>query len=460
MLFFNRSTSMSRIRFFVVAVLASVATMTATAGDIASLPVLDSLSGPAHHLSLINRKNIHKETKAISSGNVELNQDSIYLTISKFYLNQFRHFQDPQAPYFLFMSKDAHLAMGIGGTVRMRGFYDWNGSLQAAGFIPTLISTQKDPTQMERLYFTPAGCALFFTMIGRDTPVGDFQAFIQAGFSGYENVGFKLKKAYFTIADWTVGYATSTFVDPSAQPPTIDSQGSNGATSKTSVLVRYMHTFKDPHWTIAASAELPSAQVDDEDNVTKKCAEFFPDVAMFGQYQWDRGASHVRLSAMTGIMKYRDLLTLSNRNVMKWGAQLSAVVHAGNALKFYGDVAVGQGNGSYLNDLSAGAFDLIADPGNQGHLYAPTSLGLTFGASYYFRHNIFANLALGEMRNFYKAGSPGDSYKYGLYGALNLFWDITPRIQVGAEYLLGKRVNIDSSKGSANRVDVLFQFQF
>ena len=33
--------------------------------------------------------------------------DSIRRVISEFYYDQFRHFQDPGAPYFLFMSKDA-----------------------------------------------------------------------------------------------------------------------------------------------------------------------------------------------------------------------------------------------------------------------------------------------------------------------------------------------------------------
>ena len=52
-------------------------------------------------------------------------KDSIRRIIEMFYVDQFRHFDDPQAPYFLFMSRDATLAMGVGGAVRMRGYYDW-----------------------------------------------------------------------------------------------------------------------------------------------------------------------------------------------------------------------------------------------------------------------------------------------------------------------------------------------
>ena len=55
--------------------------------------------------------------------------DSVREQISRFYYDQFRHFSDPAAPYFLFMSKDAQLAMGIGGAVRMRAYYDWGGAM-------------------------------------------------------------------------------------------------------------------------------------------------------------------------------------------------------------------------------------------------------------------------------------------------------------------------------------------
>ncbi|MDE5651342.1 MAG: hypothetical protein K2I35_10180, partial [Duncaniella sp.] len=40
--------------------------------------------------------------------------DSIRNVIEHFYYDQFRSFQDPAAPYFLFMSRGADLAMGVG----------------------------------------------------------------------------------------------------------------------------------------------------------------------------------------------------------------------------------------------------------------------------------------------------------------------------------------------------------
>lgn len=55
-------------------------------------------------------------------------QDSIRRLVLAFYYDQFRHSQDPEAPTFLFMSKSANMLLGIGGVVRMRGWYDWGGA--------------------------------------------------------------------------------------------------------------------------------------------------------------------------------------------------------------------------------------------------------------------------------------------------------------------------------------------
>ena len=54
---------------------------------------------------------------------------------------------------------------------------------------------------------------------------------------------FSLKKAYATLNDWTIGYASTTFSDPQALPPSVDAQGPNNKMDATAVLVRYMHTF-------------------------------------------------------------------------------------------------------------------------------------------------------------------------------------------------------------------------
>lgn len=410
----------------------------------------------------IERQKVLDNTKVIyvnSDDTPPAPADSVRKLVNRFYMDQFRHFMDPKAPYFMLMSKDAHLAMGIGGRVAMRGVFDWKDVIPANGFAPALIPIPGDPTQQRAIKAIPSGTSLFFTLLGSDERLGNYSAYIEANFNGYNHSDFLLKKAYVTFRDWTVGYATSTFSDPAAIAPTVDGAGPNGHVSKTNVLVRYMHSFKK-NWSVAGSIEFPNSSIQDQDGLTKKCADWVPDVAAFAQYQWDGGLSHVRLSGLMRTISYRNLIAEKNYNEVGFGVMLSSVVKVCRPLTLYAEASYGRGHGSYLNDLSIESIDLVPDPDNPGRLYQPKAMGLTFGAKYNFTDAIFASFTLSEQQYYARNPRPASDYRYGLYGEACVYWQVTPRVLVGAEYIAGKRVNNDRTHGNSNRIDATFQFSF
>ena len=263
-----------------------------------------------------------KDHKLIFFGEGETPQsDSIRNLVENFYYDQFRSFQDPQAPYFLFMSRDSQLAMGIGGMVRMRGYFDWGGTTGTPGFSPYFIPTQRDELNRQRIGSSPAGTALFFRVIGRNKRLGDYQLYIEANFNGYRTRDFHLKKAYATINDWTIGYASSTFGDGAAVPPTIDASGPTMKMDGTNVLVRYMHHFRKSGIYVAASVETPDMTVQEDGTSTAARSQFMPNIAAMVQYEWLTG-QHIRLSAITRFLPYRDMI--NSRNHRKWAGACSS----------------------------------------------------------------------------------------------------------------------------------------
>lgn len=383
--------------------------------------------------------------------------DSLRRLIDMFYFDQFRNFSDPAAPYFLFMSKDAQLAMGVGGCVRMRAWYDWGGAIPANGFAPYLIPMEPDPTNMKRFGATPSGSSLFFRVIGRNKKLGDYQLYIEANFNGYGGKDFHLKKAYASINDWTIGYAPTTFSDPAALPPTVDASGPNNKLSSTSVLLRYLHPFKK-HWSVAVSVETPASAMTLSDS-TKKVSDWLPDVAAFVQYAWGR-SEHVRLAGILRTLAYRDLVKQKNFNKIGWGLLLSAVGHPIPELTIYGNVCSGQGFESLCGDLQIGNYDLVPDPNLTGVMYAPWALGWNLGFQYNILPNLFTSLTFSESRYFPRKGTSGSEYKWGNFFAANIFWNITPRIQCGLEFDTGERKNIDGKHRRAQRVGAMAQFSF
>ncbi|MDE6454097.1 MAG: hypothetical protein K2L27_07840 [Muribaculaceae bacterium] len=385
--------------------------------------------------------------------------DSINRIVAEYYFDQFRGFQDPEAPYFMFMSKDSQLAMGIGGLVRMRGWYDVGYMTKSNGFSPYLITM--DPAQRtsrDRLGVSPSGTGLFFRVIGRNKMLGHYQLYIEGNFNGYDHVGFQLKKAYATIGDVTVGYASSTFGDPAAQPPVIDAQGANNKISNTTVLLRYMHTFRSG-WTAAVSVENPTTAVATDGVSTAAASTVCPDGAAFVQYAWGP-TSHVRLSGIVRSVGYRDLISERTHRRAGWGVLLSATGHPADPLTVYATLNYGRGTSSMGGDLICGAYDLLPDVADPGHMYAPASLGWNLGLQYNFRPDIFASASFSQTRLYAREGTAGSEYKYGLWACANLFWNLTPRIQAGVEFDWGLRCNVDGYARSARRVGAMCQFTF
>lgn len=383
--------------------------------------------------------------------------DSMQNLIDKFYYDQFRNFSDPAAPYFLFMSKDSQLAMGIGGCVRMRGWYDWGGAVPANGFAPYLIPMDPDPTNMRKFGTTPSGSTLFFRVIGRNKKLGEYQLYIEANFNGYGGKDFHLKKAYAMINDWTIGYAPTTFSDPAALPPTVDASGPNNKLSSTSVLVRYLHSINS-RWSVAVSLETPASAMTVSDS-TKKVSDWLPDAAAFIQYAWGR-SEHVRLAGIVRTLAYRDLINNQNINKLGWGLLLSAVGHPLPQLTLFGNVCGGQGFESLCGDLQIGNYDLVPDPMKIGVMYAPWAIGWNLGVQYNFLPNLFASVCFSESRYLPRKGTDGNEYKWGNFLATNIFWNITPRIQCGLEFDTGERKNINGRHKRAQRVGAMAQFSF
>lgn len=295
-------------------------------------------------------------------------------------------------------------------------------------------------------------------MIGTNKKLGNYQIYIEANFNGYQSRDFRLKKAYATLNDWTVGYANSTFSDPQALPPVIDASGPNAKMSATSVLVRWMHNLPKG-FTIAASAETPDQSIATTENETAKASQYIPDIAVFAQWGFNT-SDHIRLSAIYRSLSYRDLLTSKNHISPGWGLQLSSIWSPFRPLTLYGTVNGGAGYASLGGDWLMGQYDLVPDQEKPGKMYSPYVIGGYFGVQYNITSSVFLSGTFGGTRYCPKYAMEKHEYKEGLYMAANVYWYLTPRISCGAEIDLGRRKDADGSTRWAHRLNAMAQFSF
>lgn len=350
------------------------------------------------------------------------------------------------------------MMLGVGGGVRMRAFYDWNGAMPSNAFSPYTIPIPADPANSRRFNTTPSGTYFNVRLIGHNSVVGSYGLYIEADFTGYNGRDFKLKKSYAQIRDFTVGYASSTFSDPAAQPAIVDAAGPNNKFSNTNVLVRYMPCFKQK-WYIAASIETPSTAIDASGGKVQPASNWLPDAAAFVQYQWAPG-QHVRLSGIVRSLSYMTLADNKRHNLAGWGVQASTVAKPEAHLTLYATVNYGHGFAGLGGDLQHGQYDLISSPDDPSNLYAPASMGWCAGVQYNFRPNFFATLAASQTHYMPQHSVAPAEYKSGTFACANVFWSILPRLTVAAEYDWGMRGNFSGEHKAASRINVSAMFTF
>lgn len=378
--------------------------------------------------------------------------------IAILYSREGMSFDEPGAPRFLFLDREGKVALGIGGYVKGVGMYDVDGAIDGEGFTTFDIPVPFDPAQRQRFGASAAQSTIFLKLVTRPTKVGRAIVYIQTGFNSSANgYTMKLKQAYVSVGHVTAGLARSTFSDGESQAPTIDSEGPSGQITAKNMLFQYK-TSSYKGLSAAISIENPSASYSTVSGHSEAIAQRFPDIPVYVQYAWNSGC-HVRLSAIYRRLSYRDLSNQTNRFVDGWGVHLSSVGDIIGNLGYFGHAAYGKGIARYINDLGGNGYDLVPD-NFAGRLQAPGTLAYTGGVSYNFTKKFFMTASYSQVRVYDCSSLGGDSYHYARYATVNGFYNLTGDFQVGAECVIGRRVDYDGAKGHANRLEVMMQYNF
>ncbi|MDE5868769.1 MAG: hypothetical protein K2H18_00930, partial [Muribaculaceae bacterium] len=273
-----------------------------------------------------------------------------------------------------------------------------------------------------------------------------------------------------------------------AQPPTVDPQGPPGIAGGTAYEVSYIspvykgfraalgfctptyyHSsgrYYGPDYRDWASGE----NYEEGETVTNPnyYSQNVPDVPLW--VEWSASEyNRVRVSALFRTFIYRDVIQEKKRHSMGWGLMLSGNWNPIEPLIFYFQGIYGQGIGNYIQDLSG--LPLSFTPNNEkiGYMSANPMMGLNLGVTYNFNKKWQMNVVASEAR-IWKVGPYAEEnateeghlndYKYGFYFAVNGFYNITSFLQVGLEYLYGKRGTWNIGSAFDNRIQTQFMLTF
>jgi len=342
------------------------------------------------------------------------------------------------------------------GSVRVNGYYDFNGMTSTEGFKPYEIPVgEQDIPGLSGVYIG-ARQSRFGIEGTANTKVGSIKTYMEVDFASVTSSLWRLRHAY---AEWNFlkfGYTWTTFMDNASLPTTVEFEGPNSSLSKRHGLVRYERKLADQN-IFGVSIESPKA---DYYNPNDSLLENISDQRNFdlaARYKFYDKWGHVQVA---GIIRSIDFLQNDRmEKLFGCGILLSTTIHINEKHQINSQYSIGKGIAYYYVGFSGEQLDAVYNPDTQSMMLKRIQGGFI---NYSFQYNpqlIFSAIAgISHIKN--EVFEPGDSFKASQYFAINGFYHPIETISLGMEITTGSRKNFNDQKGNATRFSMLAMFDF
>lgn len=368
-------------------------------------------------------------------------------------------------PRFTLHGKEGKFYLGIGANIKTVANYDFGHPISNPNlFTTSAIPMTQDPGNGAMFKFNAQQSNIYLNVVALPGSKNQLGAYVSINFMG-NGYAPSLQHAYLKYRGITAGYTYSLFTDAAAAPATIDYEGPNGFACVIHGNIYYEQPFGKHHeWKAGIGLDMPNESFTNATH-TATVSQRVPDIPFYIQRSWAKGAGWLRLSGIIRNLYYRDEIAGKNVDKVGWGIKASGMTPIYGGLSAYYQALYGKGIASYIQDLTGCGMDLMPNAGNPGELN-PVKAWAGFGAlQYNFSPSVYCTAIYSHVRTYdspYADSSVAwkSGYKYAQYVLGNVFWNVNSIVQLGMEYIYGRRVNYDGTQAHDNRVEAMLQVSF
>ena len=306
---------------------------------------------------------------------------------------------------------------------------------------------------------------------------GEFKTFIEGDFtnpSGLTNgatfrinsnsSGFRLRLAYGTLGPFLAGQTASNFRDTLAEPETLDFGGAFGAGALRQPQFRYTYDVGNG-LLIAGAAENPQNQFISAATGTSSTtfstgqADKLPDFT--GAVTWVQPWGHLSFRTVVRDLDDHNGSNLS-LNTFGWGLGASGDLRTWGKDDLVIQANGGDGIGRYSNTIGL-VQDTVVNPATNTLENLKIVSGL-IGYQHWWTDQLRTNvdgsyLHVGYPNNISGAALLAQNRDL-LETHVNLIWSPIPQVDLGGEYIWGRRRAVNGQEGFANRLQLSSKFKF
>ena len=372
-------------------------------------------------------------------------------------------YQQVAMPSAIFADKNNIFSFAIGGEIALRAAYSFDRTINNIDVVPYDVPMTLTPADKQEIRMDASTSRLFIRGIANTQKLGQVHIFMDFDFRGGITGSYtpRIRSGYVQMLGLTIGRDVTTFCDLTAAPTTIDFQGPNAYNFRFATMIRYERSFLDNHLKAGVAAEMPGVSGTYGETLMA-IPQRVPDFPVYLQYAWGENRdSHIRASAVFRDLYLYNKARSSEDDLFGWGVQLSGNIHITKYLELFMNGIYGEGITRYINDLMGSGLDFTPRPDDATRVQATPMFGWQVAAQINLMPNLFVSggYSAVTVRKLHGIYSP-DMYKQGQYIFGNVFWNLTPRFALAAEYLYAHRKNMDGLKAHANRINLLAKYSF
>ncbi|ENV97275.1 hypothetical protein F938_01603 [Acinetobacter bereziniae LMG 1003 = CIP 70.12] len=292
------------------------------------------------------------------------------------------------------------------------------------------------------------------TRIGLDfnTPVGDAKVGgkVEVDFAGNGvNENLRIRHAYLTYNNWLFGQTTSNFLSSHA-PEMIDFATNLGGGTTRIPQVRYTYNLAPTTKLLVAAEEGNSA------GITGTAIKYSLPV-LTGKVTQSYAGGNGNASARVLVENYKD------NNIRKdktgWGIGVGTDFKVADPLKLFADASYVVGNSNYLYGSNS-AYSVV-----NGDIEQNKFTAVQVGGTYKILPNLRSTLAYGALfadngTDFAKAKANESANEKVQQAWINVIYSPAKPIDLGIEYINGKRETFAGQSYKDNRVGLMAKYNF
>ncbi len=356
--------------------------------------------------------------------------------------------------------------MKISGFIQPVLYIDNNNVFNNDVFITSEIpTTQITDVKFRRFHISAnqsrLGFSFKFPKAGKNV-----SSFLEADFFSSQkgaNTFFRLRHAYITYGEFTIGQTWTNFGDVNGSPNTLDLEGPNSMPGSRVPQIRWTHALKN-NWSLIVAAEEPKADytpLPGASAVKSALPEFvFKPTYSFKNVTWVNSVVYRQ-------MVYTDSKYSFKKTLPGWGVTTSLTLNLKDNQKFnpFGIkkrtvnifFIIGKGTQGSVNDF--GGLSYEAFPKDSVTLAMPLYYGGYASYSFVWNKRWSSTLVYSYLHQE-QPPNIDQIFKVSHYFAANGVYAINKYFTLGGEVLYGIKADYDDTKGSALRVMGLMRLIF